>query len=423
VQKVLVVEDSRLFGSVLKKEIESATDFLVDWLQTYVETETIIKQGESDYFAALLDLNLPDAPNGEIVDLLLDFDIPIIVFTGDLSDAAREYIWSKRVAEYVLKEDKQSIEYLIYLLKRLRRNIAIKILIVDDSRFYRKVIGDLLRIHRYQVFEVSSGPDALDFLCKNKDISMVITDYNMPEMTGFELVKKIRTMYDREKLAVIGLSTEGSSSMSAQFIKAGANDFLNKQFGNEEFYCRITQSVVMMENIQRIMELSNKDPLTNLYNRRFFFESANRILAGAKRKQITITVAMLDIDYFKKVNDTFGHDIGDKVLKNLASLLSKRFRETDIVARFGGEEFCVLMINMERTHVFDVFDELRRKIEENAIQINEQKIKYTVSIGICCQLFDTLEQMIKQADLMLYRAKEGGRNRVMIMQELDKREA
>ncbi len=415
--KILVVEDSRLFGSMLKKQIEAASDFQVEWLQTYSETEKWIKYGEVDFFAALLDLNLPDAPNGEVVDLVLNLDIPVIVFTGDMSDGAREYIWSKKVAEYVLKEDSQSIEYIIYLLERLRRNIDIKILIVDDSRFYRKIITDLLQIHQYQTVEAANGDEALELLNLHSDIVMVITDYNMPAMNGFELVKKIRATHNRDKLSIIGLSTEGSANLSAQFIKSGANDFLNKPFSNEEFYCRITQAVVMMENIQRILDLSNKDPLTNLYNRRFFFESAYKMLASAKRNQITINVGMLDIDFFKKVNDTYGHDIGDEVIKHLADTLTNRFRDTDVVARFGGEEFCVLTVNMDKDRTFAVFNELRKNIEASKLTIDGQTLQYTVSIGVCCHTLDSIEDMIKQADLMLYEAKESGRNRVIVAQE------
>ncbi len=416
--KVLVVEDSRLFGSMLKKEIESVTNFSVEWLQTYGETRERLEQGKGDFFAALLDLNLPDAPNGEVVDLVLTENIPVIVFTGDMSDDAREYIWSKKVAEYVLKEDSQSIDYIIYLLRRLRRNAEIKILIVDDSRFYRKIIRDLLQIHKYQTVEAADGLEALELLARHNDIAMVVTDYNMPGMNGFELVKEIRATYNRDKLSIIGLSTEGSSSMSARFIKSGANDFLNKPFGHEEFYCRISQSVVMMENIQRIMDLSNKDPLTDLYNRRFFFEAAYKMLASAKRDQITVSIGMLDIDYFKKVNDTYGHDIGDEVIKHLASTLSNRFRDTDVVARFGGEEFCVLMVNMEKEHVFSVYEELRRKIAATTLTFADQTVQYKVSVGVCCQAMDSVEEMIKQADLMLYEAKEGGRNRVVVAPEI-----
>ncbi len=417
-ETVLVVEDSRLFGSILKKQIESTSGFAVEWLQTFAETKERIDKEKNNFFAALLDLNLPDAPNGEIVDLVLSLEIPVIVFTGDMSDEAREYIWSKKVAEYVLKEDRHSIDYIINLLARLQKNEAVRVLIVDDSRLYRKIIRDLLQTHKYETLEATNGVEALEILAQEKDINVVVTDYNMPQMNGVELVKRIRDTYSRDELSILALSTEGNPNMSAQFIKSGANDFLNKPFGTEEFYCRITQAVVMMENIQRITNLSNKDPLTNLYNRRFFFDAAPKAFASAKRKQITISVAMLDIDFFKKVNDTYGHDVGDQVIRHLSTALDGRFRKTDIVARFGGEEFCVLSVNMDRDQIFTIYEEFRKSISEAELKIGAHSLSYNVSIGVCCQPLDSIEEMINQADLMLYEAKDSGRNRVVVAQEV-----
>lgn len=413
-----MVEDSRLFGSMLKKQIESSSDLTVEWLQTYTAAEEMIQRGEADFFAALLDLNLPDAPDGEVVDLVLTLNIPVIVFTGDMSDGAREYIWSKKVAEYVLKESRESIDYILYLLDRLERNVNVKILIVDDSRFYRKIIRDLLQTHQYQTIEATNGSEALELLAQNKDITLVITDYNMPGMNGFELVKNIRTTHNRDKLSIIGLSTEGNANMSAQFIKSGANDFLNKPFGNEEFYCRITQAVVMMENIQRIMDLSNKDPLTDLYNRRFFYQAAYKMFSSAQRNQRDVSTGMLDIDFFKKVNDNYGHDIGDKVIQHLAHTLENHFSGNAVVARFGGEEFCVFTLDKDRDQITAMYEEFRKKIEASQLNFGEKSLQYTVSIGVCCHAGDSVEDMIKQSDNLLYVAKESGRNRVVVDQEL-----
>ncbi len=412
---VLIAEDSKLFGSVLVRTIEKRLpDFKAHWVETYQETEELLAESNIEFFVALLDLNLPDAPQGEVVDLVLTQDIPAIVFTSDISDEARDRIWAKNVADYVFKEGEQSIDYIISLLNRLRRNQNIKVLVVDDSLFSRKIIKDLLTIHQYIIYESSDGLEALEILKNNQDIQMVITDYNMPEMDGFELTKEIRNSHGRDEVSIIGLSGEGSSMMSARFIKYGANDFINKPFLQEEFYCRISQAIEMIENVNKIKDMSNKDFLTGLYNRRFFFDSGEKLFASSKRKHTTTTIAMLDIDYFKKINDTYGHDAGDEVLRNLSKLLSTRFRETDIVARFGGEEFCLLMTSMESESTFKIFDDLRKSIEKNSVQVEDQTICFTVSIGVCTRHRNSLAEMIKIADLMLYNAKEQGRNRVIL---------
>ncbi len=414
-RQVLIVEDSKLFGSILKNEIESALRLNVDWAETFADAATLINNGNSNYFLGLLDLNLPDAPMGEIVDFVLSKNIPSIVFTADLTKDVREEIWAKNVVDYVLKEGTQSIDYIISLIDRIHKNKNIKILVVDDTQFYKKVILDLLKVHQYDVLEAGDGKEALEVLKNNPDIRLILTDYNMPNMNGFELTKNIRIHHKRDEISIIGLSDQADSFLSAQFIKYGANDFINKPFLNEEFYCRITQAIETIENVKKIKELSNKDYLTGLFNRRFFFESGNKMYASAYRKHITMSIAILDIDYFKNINDTHGHDSGDEVLKNLGQLLEDRFRTSDIVARVGGEEFCILLANNDINETYAIFENLRETIEESIIKIGQDDIKYTVSIGVCTKLMDSLEEMIKQADLMLYKAKEGGRNRIEIL--------
>lgn len=413
--QILVVEDSRLFGSVIQQEVESRLpEFKVYWVETYAEAEALLDEQQNNFFIGLLDLNLPDAPHGEIVDLVLDRKISAIVFTGDINDEVRDRIWTKNVADYVLKEGEQSIEYIISLINRLKRNQDIQVLVVDDSQFSRKVICDLLHVHKYSIFEAADGIEALEILKENDQIKMVITDYNMPNMDGFELTKEIRGKFGRDELTIIGLSGEGSSNLSARFIKYGANDFINKPFLQEEFYCRISQAIEMLENINKIKDLSNKDFLTGLYNRRFLFDSGNKLFASTKRALSTTTVAMLDIDYFKKINDTYGHYAGDLVLQQLAKLLQNRFRKNDIISRFGGEEFCLLLTSMEHKYIPKIFEELREKIAQEEFQFQKKTISFTVSIGICTKLHPTLEDMIDEADILLYQAKEAGRNRVII---------
>jgi len=412
--QILIVEDSKLFGSVLKKEIEAELHIQVTWAMTYAETKELINSKGTQFFISLLDLNLPDAPDGEVVDLVIEHDIPAIVFTGDLTSEVRERIWAKNVVDYILKEGTQSIDYIVSLIRRIYKNKTIKVLVVDDTKFYRKVIYELLKIHQYKVLKARDGIEAMQVLKSNPDIAMVLTDYNMPNINGFELTKMIRSKYRRDEMSIIGLSDQANNFLSPQFLKYGANDFINKPFLNEEFYCRVSQAIEAIEHVNQIKDLSNKDFLTGLYNRRYFFEVGGNLFASAQRKHITITVALLDIDFFKKVNDTFGHDAGDVVLQHLSTLLLKRFRETDIVARIGGEEFCILLVNEKREFTYEIFDTLRKAIEVSEAVVDGKRIQFTISLGVCTKIAASLEEMIKQADLLLYQAKESGRNRVVI---------
>ena len=411
---ILLVEDSKMFATLLSSKIQSKLGVPVLSADCYAEAESVIGQHGAEISIALLDLHLPDAEHGEIVDLALARDIPSIVFTGQLSDEVRDHIWPKRIVDYVLKEGMHNVDYLVAMLGRILNNAKVKILVVDDSKVAREKISDLLRIHRFSVLEAANGLDALRMLEENPGIRLVITDYTMPGMDGFELTKKIRKGYGKEDMAVIGISAYGNPLISAKFIKHGANDYLNKPVIAEEFYCRVNQNLEMLELVEQIRDSANRDYLTKLFNRRYLFDLGRSLHANAVRHQTPLAVAMVDIDFFKKVNDTYGHDAGDKALLHVASILASRFRESDIVARFGGEEFCILAPEMNYSNILEIFEGVRKEIESSPAQCDGTSIPLTVSIGLCARVEDTLEKMINQADSMLYKAKHSGRNKVVM---------
>jgi len=140
-----------------------------------------------------LDLNLPDAPNGEVIDLVIKRGVTSFVFTSNMSNSVREQVWSKKVADYILKDDPNSLDYIVKAIKRLDTNQDTLILIVDDSKFFRTQIAELLYVQQYRVITAKSGPEALKIILKHPEIKLVITDYNMPEMDGCQLCRNIRT--------------------------------------------------------------------------------------------------------------------------------------------------------------------------------------------------------------------------------------
>ncbi len=249
---VLLVEDSPILATLFRKKIEADLGFNVTVADSYSGALSILNSGESGFFAGLLDLNLPDAPNGEIVDLVLSKNIPSIVFTGMFQDNIRKMMWDKGIVDYVIKGGTHNLEYVCSLIYRLHQNCSVKVLVVDDSATSRKYISALLKIHKYLVYEAGDGREALDMLDKNPDIKMVITDYNMPNMDGFELTREIRSKFEKEKMAVIGVSAQGNENLSAQFIKNGASDFITKPFNREEFYCRLMQNITMIDYVLEI---------------------------------------------------------------------------------------------------------------------------------------------------------------------------
>lgn len=413
--KVLIVEDSRSFASLVARRVRRDLGFEAVVAATLAEAAELLRH-DADYLAALLDLTLPDAPFGEAVDLAIAHKVPAIVFTSDLSDAMRENFWNRHIVDYVLKDNQQNVDYVVQLLSRLEKNPQIKILVVDDSRSFRSAICVLLATHRYQVLEAASGEAALKVLEEHPDTRLVAVDYSMPGMDGFELTRAIRRRFGKDMMAVVGISGVGEDRLPARFIKSGANDFLHKPFQAEEFYTRITQNLEMLELMAQIRDMAERDYLTRVYNRRYFFSAGAQLHALLSRRSQPMTVAMLDIDHFKAINDTQGHEVGDAVLRQMAALLSARFRTSDIVARLGGEEFCVLASEMSGELALLLFDDLRKTFEATPVRFGDTVVPYTVSIGLCSTPGLSLDAMLREADRMLYRSKSAGRNCVTLFE-------
>jgi diguanylate cyclase (GGDEF)-like protein len=414
---ILIVEDSSMFGGMAKKRLEEEFEDIIIWTKSLADTRKVLQMDNARFDVALVDYNLPDAPKGEVIDEVVNRGIPSIVFTGDITDEVREFVWSKQVADYITKDDLNCFDYIISAIKRLAENNSCKVLVVDDTAFYRKIFCDLLYIQQYQVIAAKDGKECLAVLEKYPDVKLVITDYNMPGMDGFTLCKKIREKFKKDDMAIIGISSNDDKNMAAKFIKSGANDFLLKDtFLVEEFYCRVTHCIETILLIRQTKEAAIRDFLTGLYNRRYFFDTGDKLFSNSKRDNIALTCAMVDIDFFKRVNDSYGHDVGDLVIQRVSSIIQSKMRETDIVSRFGGEEFCVLAVNMDAKHAAKVFNELREEIENTSISTanDKKQLQVTVSIGVCTRIRNSLEELVKAADELLYKAKENGRNRVEV---------
>jgi len=227
-KKVLVVEDSVMVMKVLTHVLSRSDQVLPVYAKSFSEAKARVESGEHEFFAALVDLSLPDAPDGEVVDYTLGLDIPTIVLTGSFDEKRRADLLNKGIVDYVTKEGRYSYQYALGVLHRLIKNQRVKVLVVDDSSTARKFVSQMLRLHLYPVFEAEDGVEAIKVLLANPDIKILITDYHMPRMDGFELVKNIRVKYEKSDLIIVGLSSEGDGTLSAKFIKHGANDFLRQ---------------------------------------------------------------------------------------------------------------------------------------------------------------------------------------------------
>lgn len=414
-KKILLAEDSGFFGRMLTKKLEAEMGLEVCWTESMAAAWEQITTPGNQFAAGIVNFHLPDAPGGEIVTRLVERQIPVIVFTSVVNKEVRDRIWAEKVVDYVYKEGIQSLDYLVGLLKRLERNPKIKILVVDDSEFQRQAIADLLRVHRYQVLEAADGLQALALLNEHPDVRLVISDFHMPHMDGFELTQTIRKSHSRDEMAIIGISALGDNVMAARFLKCGASDFIIKQhFLTEEFYCRVSQHIENLENIQAIRKASVTDFLTGVSNRRFFFDQGEKLYQQILDSGGQMCCAILDIDHFKQVNDTFGHIAGDETIRRLAELLQDSLPGNAILTRIGGEEFCVLVPG-SRDEAVRLFEGILSDIAAMEVWVPfiRATIRITASVGICAEPGRNLLEMLSRADAFLYQAKKDGRNRVI----------
>lgn len=405
--KVLLVDDSQAITGILRARCESVAGVATESAASLAEVMVRIESDPQRFFLAVADLNLPDAADGEVVDYLLAHDIPVLVLTGYYDEALRERILAKNVVDYLLKSSIHEIEHAANLVRRIRRNREIRTLVVDDSRAYRQYLGGLLALQHLQVLYAENGRAALAVMEQEPGISLVITDYNMPELDGLGLIAALRQRWGRDEVAIIGISDTTAPALPARLLKTGANDFINKPFLVEEFFIRVTQNLDLIEQIRAIRDSAMRDYLTGLYNRRYLFDAGETLFAQARRAGTGLAAVMLDIDHFKRVNDTYGHLAGDRVLKEVAGVLARALRQSDLIGRYGGEEFCILLPGIEPGPLLTKLESLREAVATTAIAHGEERLQVSISIGATLAPAETLQALIDRADGGLYRAKEG----------------
>ena len=409
-QKILLVEDSKSICTFLLKKISQKSNYIVDVANTFEKAKEMVE--DSDYFLAILDIHLPDVSDTTMVNFMLEKNIPSIVMTSDFDENTYQSFSKLNIIDYVLKESPESLNYVVSLVDRIYSNSKIKVLIIDDSVTVRNRLRYFLQSQMFEVLSASEPLEAFETIEKNSDIKIIITDYYMPNLNGVEFLKIIRRNFSKNKIAVVGISSDESSSIL--FLKNGANDFVTKPFVREEFICRINNTAESLENVTKLEEIANRDFLTKVANRKYFFEKAQKYFQEARKDGKSNAIAMLDIDNFKLINDTYGHGVGDEVIKSLANTLSENIKGQDIVARFGGEEFVLFIKDITPAAASKFLQSICKKIAESTIMINEDiKINFTVSIGVATKDYTTLSQKLDYADKLLYRAKKSGKNKTV----------
>ncbi len=306
---------------------------------------------------------------------------------------------------------------------------ALKILVVDDDRLSLRIMEKNLANKGYAVVTAENGVTAFEQLEGDKDISLVITDWNMPLMDGVELCRKARVLKRSRYLPLILLTARGEKQDLIEGLNAGADAFISKpmDFSELQAHLKVSERIIdleakladqfqkLKEAHDRIEEIAHKDELTNLANRRFIMELLDKEISRCIRYGNPLSAFILDIDHFKRVNDEHGHLSGDKVLRQIGSILSTTVRDTDRVGRYGGEEFLGFLPETDIQGAVIQAERLRCQVAECPFIVEEGKIlQLTVSIGVAQYDIsnDTIETFLSRADEALYQAKQSGRNKV-----------
>ena len=296
-------------------------------------------------------------------------------------------------------------------------------LVVEDQPTTLKLMSAWLEMSGYRVLQATDGCQAWESAQRDCP-RIVVTDWNMPRMSGLELCRYIRSKHPCHQVYVlIATAREGQHDMTAA-MDAGANDFLAKPVTEHEFVARIRNAENALKLLQSQAELAETDSLTGTRNRRSFEEQCQRETQRADDLSQPLSCIVLDVDLFKQINDTYGHSVGDSILVTVAKILNQESRQHDVVCRLGGDEFCVLLPQTGEDEAVQVAERIRRRIVERPILVEDRSVTVHATLGVASWSKDvgSPDQLIDLADQALLVAKNAGRNRVMRLGEAASRE-
>ncbi|MBL7175656.1 MAG: diguanylate cyclase [Desulfobacteraceae bacterium] len=292
-----------------------------------------------------------------------------------------------------------------------------KVLIAEDDLVSSRLLETYLDKWGYDVLVTSDGNEAWEAIQGPEAPSLVISDWMMPNMDGLDLCRKIRQMKRSGYVYFIILTTKVKKEDLIEGLVAGADDFLIKPFNKEELRYRVKIGERIIELERRILNMAYLDPLTGVLNRRAFMERIEGEINRAVRGNAPLSLIFTDIDHFKQINDRYGHQAGDLVLRHFTEQLLGSSRSYDFVGRYGGEEFVVCLPGANDHQVKLVAERMRKGVEEMTIMLPDrsQSIQITASFGVASYELKSdknVDSLIRRADEAMYRAKREGRNRI-----------
>lgn len=289
-----------------------------------------------------------------------------------------------------------------------------KILIVDDNVNNVRLLTEILEGEGYEVTSMNNGLSVLESTHALKP-DLILLDLLMPGLDGFGICKWLQAEPDLRDIPIIMVTAQTDCVEIKRALEIGVFDYIKKPIDQIEVMARVQSAFRLKQHRDRLKEMAMKDSVTGLFNHALLLELFEKEIAQHERDKKAISFAILDIDHFKRINDTYGHQTGDVVLKELANILTRSLRKGDLIGRYGGEEFGIVLPEAPSEGAFKLCDRIRQSIEKMNFSTPKGDIRITVSIGICskepdCQTASV--EVVNGADEALQRAKQLGRNRV-----------
>ncbi len=297
-----------------------------------------------------------------------------------------------------------------------------RVLIADDDMVSRSVVKALLTKWGYEVLEAEDGNQAWDILKEKDSPRLVLIDWMMPGMAGLELSRRLRQLDDNTYHYVILLTGRNSKEDIIDGLDAGADDYITKPFVAQELEVRLrvgSRILALQQSLQEALEKQSyqarHDPLTGILNHREILNILEKEINRSERQGNSLAVIMGDLDYFKKVNDTYGHVAGDAVLVEVANRMRHNIRTYDSIGRYGGEEFLLVLPNCAAQEAMLIANRILDNISKEPVMFNSTPIPITISLGLAVKEVGEIlatADLVQAADTALYQAKKNGRNRI-----------
>ncbi len=449
--RVLVVDDISANVRLLEARL-SAEYFDVISATNGYDALTICERGECDI--VLLDVMMPGMDGFEVCRRLKSnpatHHIPVVIVTAldqpsdrvrGLEAGADDFL-TKPVSDIALVARVRSLARLKLMTDELRmravtsKEIGIqspecdavadtgkqgRILLIDDRAASHERIAAMLGAE--QTIEVETDPNDALFRAAEGRFDLVIVSLGLENYDGLRLCSQLRSLDRTRNVPILAVVEGENNARLVRGLEVGVSDYLQRPIDKNELLARVRTQIRrkryterLRDNVQFSIEMAITDPLTGLYNRRYMESHLASLVQQAAARKKPLTVLVLDIDYFKAINDTHGHDAGDDVLREFATRIRKSIRGIDLACRYGGEEFVIVMPETDLAVATMVAERLRRRIAADPFPIQQggQKIEVTISVGISeLRGDDETADLLKRADRALYRAKRDGRNRVV----------